>query len=223
MTGGKSASLSRCQAPIWGSKPDFCYCQTVAGWLIYSAFSDKRAGLSFTIAGGLASTVILVYKSCGTHNQSLLPQIQYSSNLTGQVPYLYHPGTVWPSYNPRHWVPFSLPPMTCSATVEVFEFASMWDNPGWQQLESKPKSNSKLCYDRGQSASLSWCQATSGAQDQIFVIVRQLCVCSLTATQSQTQSYVTTDGQSPSLSWCQATTWGPRPDFLNMPVCGAIT
>jgi hypothetical protein len=30
----------------------------------------------------------------------------------------------------------------------------------------------------GQLASLSWCQATSGVQDQIFVAVRQLRVCS---------------------------------------------
>jgi hypothetical protein len=39
-------------------------------------------------------------------------------------PYLYPPGTGWPSYTPRHWVPFSLPPTTCRATVEVFEPAS---------------------------------------------------------------------------------------------------
>jgi hypothetical protein len=53
----------------------------------------------------------------------------------------------------------------------------------------------------------------SGAQDQIFITIRQLCVCSLTATQSQSQSYVMTDGQLASLSRCQAPFWGPRPDF----------
>jgi hypothetical protein len=36
-------------------------------------------------------------------------------------PYLYPPGKRWPSYTPRHWVPFSSPPTTCRATVEVFE------------------------------------------------------------------------------------------------------
>jgi hypothetical protein len=35
--------------------------------------------------------------------------------------YLYPPGTVWPSYTPRHWVPFSSPPTTCSARVGIFE------------------------------------------------------------------------------------------------------
>jgi hypothetical protein len=36
-------------------------------------------------------------------------------------PYLYPPGTGWPRYNPRHWVPFSSPPTTRKATVEVFD------------------------------------------------------------------------------------------------------
>jgi hypothetical protein len=35
--------------------------------------------------------------------------------------YLYPPGTGLPSYTPRHWVPFSSPPTTRRATVEVFE------------------------------------------------------------------------------------------------------
>jgi hypothetical protein len=39
-------------------------------------------------------------------------------------PYLYPTWTGWPSYTPRHWVPFSPPPTTRRATVEVFEPAS---------------------------------------------------------------------------------------------------
>jgi hypothetical protein len=39
-------------------------------------------------------------------------------------PFLYPPGTGCPGYIPRHWVPYSSPPMTCRATVEVSEFAS---------------------------------------------------------------------------------------------------
>jgi hypothetical protein len=35
-------------------------------------------------------------------------------------PYVYPQGTGWPSYNPRHWGPFSLPPTTRRFTVEVF-------------------------------------------------------------------------------------------------------
>jgi hypothetical protein len=36
-------------------------------------------------------------------------------------PYLHPPGTGWPSYTSRHWVPFSLPPTTRRAAVEAFE------------------------------------------------------------------------------------------------------
>jgi hypothetical protein len=39
-------------------------------------------------------------------------------------PYLCPPGTEWPSYTPRHWVPFSSPSTTRRTTVEVFEPAS---------------------------------------------------------------------------------------------------
>jgi hypothetical protein len=36
-------------------------------------------------------------------------------------PYLYPPGTVWPGYTPRHWVPISSPPTTRRASVEIFD------------------------------------------------------------------------------------------------------
>jgi hypothetical protein len=49
---GHSASLSWCQAPMWGPRKDFYYCQTVAGLLMWGALSDEKMGLSFTIAAG---------------------------------------------------------------------------------------------------------------------------------------------------------------------------
>jgi hypothetical protein len=39
-------------------------------------------------------------------------------------PYLYPSLTGWPSYTPRHWVPFSSPPTPRRATVEIFKPAS---------------------------------------------------------------------------------------------------
>jgi hypothetical protein len=51
-TDGHSASLSWNKAPIWGSRPDFYYCQTVAGLLMWGSLSDERTGLSFTFAAG---------------------------------------------------------------------------------------------------------------------------------------------------------------------------
>jgi hypothetical protein len=73
----------------------------------------------------LASAVILRSESRGTHDHNLLPQIQDSPNLEGQVPpYLYPPGAGWPSYTPRHWAPFSSPRRTRRVTVELFDPAS---------------------------------------------------------------------------------------------------
>jgi hypothetical protein len=51
-TYGWSASVSWCQAPIWGLQPDFWYCQTVAGMLMWGALFDERTGKPFTIAAG---------------------------------------------------------------------------------------------------------------------------------------------------------------------------
>jgi hypothetical protein len=49
-TDGKSATLSCCQAPIWGLQPDFYYSKTVAGVLVCGSLSDERTGLPFIIA-----------------------------------------------------------------------------------------------------------------------------------------------------------------------------
>jgi hypothetical protein len=36
-------------------------------------------------------------------------------------PYIYPPGRGRPGFTPRHWVPFSSPPKTSRATVDVFD------------------------------------------------------------------------------------------------------
>jgi hypothetical protein len=38
--------------PSWGLKPDFYYCQTVAGFVMWGAHSDERTDLLFTIPAG---------------------------------------------------------------------------------------------------------------------------------------------------------------------------
>jgi hypothetical protein len=52
MTDSQLASVSWCQAPIWGTEPDFYYCQTVEGLLMWGTLSDERTSLSFTFAAG---------------------------------------------------------------------------------------------------------------------------------------------------------------------------
>jgi hypothetical protein len=52
------------------------------------------------------------------------PEGYYGIGKNGRSPYLlvYPPGTGWPSYTHRHWVPFSSPPTTRRATVELCEW-----------------------------------------------------------------------------------------------------
>jgi hypothetical protein len=51
-TDGQSASLSWNKVPTWDLRPDFYYCQIVAGLLMWAALSDERADLTFTTAAG---------------------------------------------------------------------------------------------------------------------------------------------------------------------------
>jgi hypothetical protein len=77
----------------------------------------------------LASAVILRSESRRTHDHILLSQIRDSPTRRARSPYLYSPWRGWPSYSPRHWVPFSSPPTARWAAVEVFEPASILDQP----------------------------------------------------------------------------------------------
>jgi hypothetical protein len=55
-----------------------------------------------------------------SHNHTLLFHMKF------RALYLYPPGTVWPSYIPRHWAPLSSPLTTRSDTVEVLYLTSTW-------------------------------------------------------------------------------------------------
>jgi hypothetical protein len=100
-TDGQSVSLSWNKAPIWGLRPDFYYCLTVAGLLIWGALSDERTGLSFTIAADLRT----------------------AQSFSGPSP--VELATIF--YCLRFETSFSSPPTTRWATVEAFDPASTWD------------------------------------------------------------------------------------------------
>jgi hypothetical protein len=110
MTDGQLANLFWCQAPTWDLRLDFYYCQTVAGLLVWSDLSDKKAGLSFKIAAGPCEQ-----QSFSGRVARVLMQI--FSCLTFETPR----ETGWPSYTRRHWVSFSTPPTTRRAAIQLFE------------------------------------------------------------------------------------------------------
>jgi hypothetical protein len=101
-TDGQSASLSWNKAPIWGSRPDFYCCQTVPGLLVWAALSDDRPGLSFTIASGPRQR---------SHSRIRVPCDSRSYFTVSDSS-----------------LPFSSPPTTRRATVEVFDAASTRDS-----------------------------------------------------------------------------------------------
>jgi hypothetical protein len=133
------ASLSWCQAPIWGPGPVFYYSQTIADLLIWGTISDENTGVSFTIVVGPCqcshSRVWVLRDSWPyfTVSDSGIPPTWRARSL-----YLYPPGTGWPSCSPRQWVPILSPPETCRAMVEVFEPASMQGYSGILEL--------RICY-----------------------------------------------------------------------------
>jgi hypothetical protein len=67
----------------------------------------------------LASAFIVRSESHRIHDHILRSQIQDSSNLEVRSPYLYPPGTGWPSYTTSHCFPFPSPFTTRGATVAV--------------------------------------------------------------------------------------------------------
>jgi hypothetical protein len=72
----------------------------------------------------LASAVILGSESRRTRDHILLSQIRDYPNMEGQVPVFISPRNRVAQLYSRHWVPFSSPPTTSRATVDVFESAS---------------------------------------------------------------------------------------------------
>jgi hypothetical protein len=88
------------KAPIWGLRPDFYYCQTVEGILMWGALSDEKMGLPFTIAASPRQR---------SHSRVRV--------LWDSWPYF----TVSDSR-----LPSSSPPTTRRATVEVLHPASTW-------------------------------------------------------------------------------------------------
>jgi hypothetical protein len=86
--------------PYWYTRPDFCYCQTVGGLLMWGALSEERMDLSFTTAAGPRqrshSPVRFPRDSWPyfTLSDSGLPQ------CGGPVPVFIFPETRWPSFIP---------------------------------------------------------------------------------------------------------------------------
>jgi hypothetical protein len=87
----QSASLSWNKAPIWGLRPEFYYCQTVADLWMWGALSDERTGLQFTIAVGPRQRRHVLVR--GSPNLGPDPRIYIPQEQRGPI---ISPGTGFP-------------------------------------------------------------------------------------------------------------------------------
>jgi hypothetical protein len=152
---------------IWDPRPDFCYCQTVAGLLTWGVLSDERTGLSFTITSFPRQRNYSRFRIL----RDSWPYCTFSDSR------LLQPGGTGPRiyilqknerliYAPRHWAPFSSSPTTRRITMKGILTRLHTDTLNWLC-----QSWSHVTTDV-QSTCQSFCQAPSGIQDQIVVTVR---------------------------------------------------
>jgi hypothetical protein len=83
--------------------------------------------------------------------------------------YLYSPGTEWPGYNPRHWVPFYSPPTNRNVTLEVFDPASTRDLRKTRFLQLK---FSEILAETHADCSYFLIKMNMEVAEQVFMIIR---------------------------------------------------
>jgi hypothetical protein len=147
MTDSRSASLSWCQAPIWDLWPIFLsswnFLQTVACYFVAPSLTRGRVcNLLYNCFWALPEQSLL------GRSLTELTTIFYcllwdSSTWRARFPYLYPPGTGWPSYTPGTGFP-------CCRLLQL-------TGQRWRYSNPPPQSQSHITTD-SQSASQSWCQ-----------------------------------------------------------------
>jgi hypothetical protein len=98
-----TVSKSCYRAPLWDLRPDIISCRNVAVWNLRSYIY----GVPCLTRGWVCNLRCNHSKVRVAQNPK--PYITVSSETPptrrARFPYLYPPGTGWPSYTPRHWVP----------------------------------------------------------------------------------------------------------------------
>jgi hypothetical protein len=107
-----TCGIGRYVAPLWREDGSVVYC---------CCWSSPAQSFSGPIPAGLMTTFYCV-------------TFETPPTWRARSPYLYPPGTGWPGYTSSHWDPFSSPPTTRRATVEVFESVSTRDSFAREQI-----------------------------------------------------------------------------------------
>jgi hypothetical protein len=124
-TDGQSAILSGCQAPHMGPKTRFLLLSDNCGFVhVGRPLRREDGSVVYNCCWASPAQSFSGWSSTGLMTIIYCLRLKTVPTWRARSPYLYPPVTGWPSYTPRHWVPFSSPPTTRRATVEVFEPAS---------------------------------------------------------------------------------------------------
>jgi hypothetical protein len=144
----------------------FVFCLKIAGFLMLGDLSDERMGMQFTLT--IASGPCQSSHSGVQVPQNSWPYFTASYETTpiwrARSLCLYPPGTGWPGYTPRHWVPFPSP-LTNSQGYGGSILTRL--HTGLRPIACQSQSQSYFATD-GQSVSSSWCRAQSGTFDQRY-------------------------------------------------------
>jgi hypothetical protein len=114
--------ISSWRQPPWDSRPTFFFQLNSCSYSPYVTSSLTRGKVCrLQLLLSLASAdPIRGPNPAGLMTKFDCLRFETHPTWRARSPYLYPPGTGWPNYTPRHWVPFSSPPTTRRATVEVW-------------------------------------------------------------------------------------------------------
>jgi hypothetical protein len=98
-------------SPIWGPRPDFCYCQTAAGLLMWCNWCWPSPAQSFS---GPSPTGLMTIFYC--------PRFETPPTWRDRSPYLYPPAIGCRSYTPSELLVHAIYSLGTDLTENVFHY-----------------------------------------------------------------------------------------------------
>jgi hypothetical protein len=127
-TGGLPPISSSCRQAPWDSRQtNFIFQLNTCG---YSPLWREAGSVIYNCFWASPAQSFSRQSPAGLKTIFYCPRFETPPTWRARSPYLYPPRKGWPSYTSSHWDPFSSPPTTRRATVEVFDPAStrVWLN-----------------------------------------------------------------------------------------------
>jgi hypothetical protein len=115
----QSVSMSWYRVPLCDLQPDIISCRNISVWNLWSCIYWAPSLTRGQVCNLQCNHSIVRVA------QNPKPYLTVSSETPttwrARFPYLYPPGTGWPSYTPGHWVPF-----TSSLSTRLLRLTGLW-------------------------------------------------------------------------------------------------